>query len=127
MTPPTLSSLSIASERVVQAQLDAYNARDLDAWLDTYSPDASQFMLHGGLLAQGRAAIRQRMEARFQDPHLHAQLLHRICMETTVVDHELVTRMLPDGLAEVEMICVYEVEDGHIVRATFAIGQARPV
>ena len=43
------------------------------------------------------------------------------------MDHEVVTRMLPDGLAEVEMICMYEVHQGKIVNATFAIGQARPV
>ena len=38
---------------VVQAQLDAFNARDLDALLATYAPDAQQYVLHGALLAQG--------------------------------------------------------------------------
>ena len=28
---------------LVQRQLDAYNQRDLDAWLKTYAPDAQQF------------------------------------------------------------------------------------
>ncbi len=124
--PSKPSNMSLESERVVQAQLDAYNARDLDAWLATYSEDAEQFVRPGGLVAKGHAAIRKRMEERFKDPHLHAKLLHRIAMETTVVDHEVVTRMLPDGLAEIEMICHYEVQDGKIEHATFAIGQARP-
>jgi len=82
-------------------------------------------MLHMGSLAKGHAAIRKRMEERFQDPNLHAKLLHRVVMETTVVDHELVTRTLPDRLAEVEMICIYEVKSGKIVNATFAVGQTR--
>ena len=125
MQMPPLSSISRESERVVQLQLDAYNSRDLDAWLSTYSEDAEQFMLHMGSLAKGHAAIRKRMEERFQDPNLHAMLIHRIVMETTVVDHELVTRTLPDGLAEVEMICMYEVRSGKIVNATFAVGQMR--
>ncbi len=122
---PPLSPISRESERVVQIQLDAYNSRDLDAWLSTYSEDAEQFMLHMGSLAKGHAAIRKRMEERFQDPNLHAKLLNRVVMETTVVDHELVTRTLPDGLAEVEMICMYEVKSGKIVNATFAVGQMR--
>lgn len=123
--PP--SPFSIASEQVVQAQLEAYNARDLDAWLDTYSEDAEQFMQHMGSLAKGRQAIRQRMEERFRDPALHARLVHRTTMENIVVDHELVTRTFPDGLAIVEMICIYEVRAGKIVKASFAIGQARPL
>jgi hypothetical protein len=108
-------------------QLDAYNARDLDAWVATYSDDAEQFLLHGDSLAKGRAAIRRRMEDRFNDPQLHAKLVHRITMENTVVDHELVTRTMPDGFAEIEMICVYEVNAGKITKATFAFGQARPI
>lgn len=126
MQMPPLSPTSRDSERVVQAQLDAYNAKDLDAWLATYSEDAEQFMLHMGSLAKGHAAIRKRMEERFQDRNLHAKLLRRTVMENTVIDHELVTRTLPGGgLAEVEMVCMYEVRAGKIVNATFAIGQMR--
>ena len=124
---PNPSPISEASAKVVQAQLDAYNARDIDRWLETYSGDAEHFMLHAGSLAKGHPAIRKRMEDRFQDPALHAELLHRTCMENVIVDHEVVTRTFPDGLASVEMVCVYEVHAGKIVNATFAIGQARPL
>ena len=117
----------MSSEEVVQAQLDAYNLRDLDAWLNTYSENAEQFLLHAGELAKGREAIRRRMEGRFQDTKLQAQLIHRIVMENIVVDHELITRTFPDGPGTVEMICIYEVNAGKITKATFAIGQARPV
>lgn len=126
MKLPKPSPVSVASAEVVQRQLDAYNARDLEGWLATYSEDAEQYLLHGGLLAKGHAAIRKRMEERFTDPSLHARLLHRTSMENVVVDHELVTRTLPDGLATVEMLCIYEVHAGQIIKATFAIGQARP-
>ena len=121
------SSLPIESEVIVQRQLDAYNTRDLDAWLATYSAEAEQFMLHGGLLASGRDAIRSRMQERFADRALHATLLTRVCMENIVIDHEVVTRTFPDGLVQVEMVCLYEVNAGAITKATFAMGQARPV
>ena len=55
MQMPPLSPTTRESERVVQAQLDAYNARDLDAWLATYREDAEQFMLHAGSRDKGLA------------------------------------------------------------------------
>ena len=70
-----------AAAQVVQRQLDAYNARDLDAWLATYSANAEQYDLHGGLLAAGHEQMRARMTARFKEPNLHAKLLSRVVME----------------------------------------------
>ena len=120
------AALLVPAEAVVQAQLDAYNARDLNAWIATYSADAEQYLLHTGELAIGHEAIRKRMTERFDDPALHAELKNRMVMDKIVVDHEVVTRTFPDGLGTVEMICIYEVHAAKIVKATFAIGQARP-
>lgn len=124
--PSAALSLLIKAETVVQRQLEAYNARDLDGWLATYKPDAEQYLLHAGLLASGHDAIRRRMEDRFNDPALHARLVSRTVMDNIVIDHEFVTRTFPGGLETVEMICIYEVSSGLIVKATFAIGQAWP-
>lgn len=107
---------------VVQAQLDAYNAKDLDALMATYAPDAQQFALHGALLAQGTDEIRPRYAARFTEPDLRAQLLTRSVVGNIVTDVELVWRNLPEGRATVEMLCVYEVVNGKIARASFATG-----
>lgn len=122
----TANPMLIKAETVVQKQLDAYNARDLEGWLATYKPDAEQYLLHAGLLACGHEAIRQRMTDRFKDPALRAELVSRTVMDNIVIDHEFVTRTSPDGLETVEMICIYEVAAGHIIKATFAIGQTRP-
>ena len=35
------------------------------------------------------------------------------------------TRNFPEGQGTVEMLCVYEVVDGRIVRASFATGETR--
>ena len=107
---------------VVERQLEAYNARNLDAIVSTYAPDAEQFLLHGDCLASGHDEIRRRMAVRFQEPDLHAVLLSRTVMGTLVVDHERVTRNFPEGRGTIEMICIYEVRDGLIRRGTFALG-----
>lgn len=110
---------------VVQAQLDAYNAKNIDALLATYAEDAQQFVLHGERLAQGHAEMRPRLLARFAEPDLHARLLSRTMVANVVVDCELITRNFPEGLGTLEMLCVYEVSNGRIQRASFATGEKR--
>jgi len=107
---------------LVQRQLDAYNAKDIDGWLATYATDAEQYTLHGERLARGHAELRERIAVRFAEPDLHARLLNRTVLGNIVVDLELITRNFPEGRGTVEMLCVYEVVDGLIQKASFAIG-----
>lgn len=107
---------------VVQAQLDAYNAKDIDALMATYALGAQQFTLHGPLLAEGHEQIRPRYVARFVEPDLHARLLSRTVLGNIVTDLEVVTRNFPEGKGSVEMLCIYEVVEGRIARASFATG-----
>jgi hypothetical protein len=107
---------------VVQDQLEAYNAKDLDRLIAAYAPDAEQYTLHGALLAKGHEALRARFAERFSEPDLHARLLARTAMGNFVTDLELVTRNFPQGKGSVEMLCVYEVVEGRIQRASFAVG-----
>ncbi len=109
-------------ERVVQRQLEAYNAKDIEAWLATYDAQAEQYELHGQRLASGHPEMRARMQARFAEPDLHAQLLSRTVMEAIVIDHERITRNFPEGRGTIEMLCIYEVCGSCIKKATFAIG-----
>lgn len=110
---------------VVQRQLDAYNAHDMNAWLATYAPDAKQYEYPNKLLAQGHDAIRERMVLRFQEPNLHAHLRSRIVIGDLVIDHEDVARTFPEGLGKVEMVAIYQVTGGRIASATFIIGNKR--
>ena len=110
---------------IVQAQLDAYNAKDIEALLQTYASDAQHFTLHGGLLAQGHEQLRPRFLARFVEPDLHAKLLSRIVVGNTVTDAELITRNFPEGVGTLEMLCVYEIVGGRIQRASFALGEKK--
>lgn len=108
---------------VVQAQLDAYNAKDVEALLETYAPDAEQYTLHGDLLAKGHDQLRSRFLARFNEPNLHAKLMARIVVGNIVTDAELITRDFEEGLGTQEMLCIYEIAEGRIQKASFALGQ----
>lgn len=115
-------TFSISPEQVIQRQLDAYNARDLDAWLATYAEDAQQYEYPAKLLATGHAQIRERSVARFQEPNLHARLIKRTVIGDMVVDHEAVTRTFPEGPGSIELVCIYQVRDGRIQTASFVFG-----
>lgn len=109
--------MSATPEAIVQRQLDAFNARDVDALLATYAADAELFEHPAKLLARGSAAFRERFAARFQEPNLHAALEKRIVMGNFVVDHEVVTRTFPEGPGTLELVMIYEVSGGRIARS----------
>jgi hypothetical protein len=115
-----VSGKSVAE--VVQAQLDAYNAKDLHRLLETYAPDAGQYTLQGECLALGSAALKERFASRFAEPDLHARLVSRTVVGNVVADLEVVTRNFPEGPGTLELLCLYEVSDGLIRRATFVTG-----
>ena len=69
------------------------------------------------MLAGGSAALCGRFAARFQAPTLHAQLMKRIVMGNTDVDHERVLRTFPEGTGQRERVMIYEEKHGRIATA----------
>jgi len=112
-----------APEAVVQRQLDAYNAHDINAFLATYSADAQLFEHPSKLLASGLAQLRERYIARFKEPNLHAVIAKRIVMGNVVIDHEKVTRTFPEGTGKLEAVAIYEVQNGKIVKTWLLLGR----
>ncbi len=110
---------------VVQRQLDAYNARDVERLLAVYAADAVLFEHPDTVLARGTAELRPRFAARFAEPNLHAALLHRSVCGNTVVDHESVARTFPEGPGTLELVMIYEVREGRIARAWSIVGAKR--
>jgi putative hydrolase of HD superfamily len=110
---------------VIQRQLYAYNAKDIDGLLATYAPDAEQYTLHSERLAKGHVEMRPRFLARFAEPDLNARLMSRTVMGNVVVDFELITRNFPEGVGTLEMLCIYEVANGLIQKVSFATGERR--
>lgn len=106
---------------LIQRQLDAYNNKNLAAWLDTYASNAIQYTTEGEVLASGREEMAKNMAIRFAEPDLFAKLIHRIVCDNTVVDHEIITRNFPEGKGTIEMLCIYQVENGLIQKGQFKV------
>jgi len=114
------------AEEIVQKQLDAYNARDIEAFLATYADKVELFGFPATPLAIGKEEMRKRYTLRFSDTILHCIIVKRIIMGNTVVDHERVRVTLPEGAGVMEAIAIYEVHDGKIAKVTFISGKKTP-
>ena len=75
----------------VQRQLEAYNARDLEGFAETYSDDIRIFRMPSTEPAiVGKEKLREVYRARFSSPGLHAEIVNRIVIGNKVIDHERV-------------------------------------
>jgi hypothetical protein len=94
---------------VVQRQLEAYNARDLDAFAATYADTIRIFRMPSTEPAiVGMAKLREVYRARFSSAGLHAEIVNRIVIGNKVIDHERVVGIEQNP---VEAVAVYEVAD----------------
>jgi hypothetical protein len=114
-------------ELPVQKQLDAYNARDIEGFMQWWADDCEYYEFPSRLLASGASAIRERHVARFSESNLQGKLVKRITVGNLVVDQELVTRTFPDGPGEIDVIAIYEIENGKIAKAWFRMGTPKPL
>jgi uncharacterized protein (TIGR02246 family) len=102
---------------VVQKQVEAYNAQDLDAFCACFSKDCVIADLNGVVTQEGAGQLRERYAALFsQYPENHAQIVSRTAVGDVVVDHELIQR---SPALRIEAIAIYTVRDGLISRVDF--------
>jgi len=120
-----LNSDPSSAEAVVQQQLDAYNARDIDAFMLCWSEDCAHQEFPSRLFASGKLEIRKRHVERFKENNPHGRLIKRIAVADLVVDQEVVTRSFPEGPGEVDVIAIYEIRGGVISGAWFKTGKPR--
>jgi hypothetical protein len=121
----TSSSNHDGIELPVQKQLEAYNARNIDAFMEWWADDCQYYEFPARLVANGAEEIRERHMARFDEPNLFGRLINRISVANVVVDQETVTRTFPDGPGEIDVIAIYEIEKGKIAKAWFKMGAPR--
>ena len=105
---------------IVQAQLDAYNAQDLDAYCGYFTDDVVVANVGGDVTSTGIDAYRARYKDAFAKfPNNKAELLNRIVLNGAIIDHERVDR--GDGETPVfEVAAIYSFRGDKISRVDFA-------
>ena len=104
--------MNIAPIDIVQRQLDAYNARDIEAFLAVFAEDAHATELGAKAPTMvGKAQLRSRYSELFaSSPGLYSEVVTRSCFAHVVIDLERITGR--NGSTETyEVLAIYET--GH--------------
>ena len=98
---------------LVQRQLDAYNARNLEAFCICFANDVQVFRPPAMTPSiSGKAAFAEFYATqRFNLPALRAELLNRIVLGNKVIDHERIYGVREQPF---EMAVVFDIRDGLI-------------
>ncbi|WP_411894537.1 nuclear transport factor 2 family protein [Winogradskyella sp. A2] len=103
-------------EAIVQRNLDAYNARDIDAFMKDYADNIKLYAYPNTLQTEGKEAMRKGYKDWFDRvPDLRAFIKKRIVIGNKVIDEEQVTA---NGQI-FNAVAIYEIEDGKIFKVTF--------
>ncbi len=103
-------------EYLVQQQLNAYNAHDLEAFLEPYAEDVELYEFPGKLLMKGKDNMRKDYEFITKVPKLYCKIQKRIIQGNMVIDHEEVSGFGPKPLYAV---AIYVIEFGRISKVYF--------
>lgn len=103
---------------LVQGQLDAYNAQDVDAFCSFFADDVIVSDLNAAPNLHGLKDYRERHVGLFaQFPQNQAERLSRIVIGNIVIDHERVLRN-PDAVP-FEVAAIYTIVGDKIARVDF--------
>ena len=102
--------------KIVQKQLDAYNARDIDAFMATYTNNITLINFPNNELLQGQQKMRASYASYFENtPDLNCEIKNRIIIGNKVIDEEYITANGQNFSA----VAIYEVQNGKIAKVTF--------
>ncbi len=104
------------AESVVKEQLVAYNARDIDGFMATYSNDIKLYNFPNDEFSQGQPKMKERYKSFFDStPDLNCEIKNRIVIGNKVIDEEYITA----NNSNFSAVAIYEVKNGKINKVTF--------
>lgn len=104
--------------QLAQHQLDAYNQRDLEDFLDSYADTVKLYNFPHELIYQGKKEMRKDFKRLFAEtPDLHCTLMNRMVLGKTVIDREYVS--LGEGIPPIEVMAVYRIDGNKIAEVYF--------
>lgn len=108
--------ISETPEALAQRQLNAYNVRNIEAFLEPYADDVEIYSYPNNLQYTGKEIMRKEYSEMFKKvPDLHCQLVERIIQGNIVIDKERVQF----GNKFMEAVAIYHIENGKIKRVYF--------
>ena len=104
--------------QLAQQQLDGYNKRDINAFLQPYADTVAVYMFPNKLLYKGKETMRKEYADMFlQTPDLHCTIVNRMLQGNTVIDQESV--LFKKGVPPMSAIAIYTISGDKIVAVHF--------
>ena len=101
---------------LAQRQLNAYNCRNIEAFLEPYADDVEFYIYPDKLIDTGKENMRKEYAKMFETiPNLHCELVGRLVQGNIVIDKERVQF----GNTIVEAIAIYHIENNKIKKVYF--------
>lgn len=102
---------------LVQRQLNAYNARNIDAFLEPYSDDVELYNFPDKLISKGKESMKKGYEDFFKTTvNLHCEIKARVVQGSYIIDQESVIGF---GNGKLEATAIYYIKDGKISKVYF--------
>ncbi len=108
---------------VVDAQIEAYRAKDVEQFLSHYADDVSVVLFDSTPMFKDKAVMREQYGKLFADsPDLRVTIANRVAAGEFVVDEEHLTGFHFEGMpTEMTALSVYRVVEGKIARLMFLL------
>jgi imidazolonepropionase-like amidohydrolase len=101
---------------LAQRQLNAYNLRNIEAFLEPYAEDVEIYNYPDQLQSKGKETMRTVYSKMFENtPNLHCELVDRIVQGNIVIDKERV--LFGDRI--IEAVAIYHIENNKIKKVFF--------
>lgn len=103
---------------VIDAQVAAYQARDVEGFLSHYGDEAAVVLFDGSPMFANKAIMREQYGRLFADsPGLQVTIASRMTAGDFVIDEEHISGVQFPGMPEsMSAVCVYQVTGGKIAR-----------
>jgi hypothetical protein len=110
---------NISPEQVVQQNLDFYNKRDIEGFMNSFSDNIVFYNFSDNkITATGLAEVRKLYTELFDtSPKLHSTILKRIIFDNKVIDHESIEGR-KGSVDIIELVLIYEVKNDKIYKVT---------
>ena len=107
----------VTPESLVEQQVTAYNARNIDAFLVPYADSVELYEFPDKLIGKGKESMKQGYSDFFsKTPDLHCEIRARIVQGNTVVDKEHLTML---GYT-VDAVAIYQI-DGEKIKRVYVV------
>ena len=103
-------------EAIVNKQLEKYNEKNIDEFVDTYASDIQLHTFPNDVTTEGKTVLRRQYDSFFKSAvDLNTEIVNRIVLGNKVIDKQ---KVLVNGQI-FYAIAIYEVKDDLISKVTF--------